>query len=119
MKASLTILSPDSTPVQFPTSLISVRLQKLLTFGYLSLPFLTFDYLPSPLDTFPYLWLLLFTFPSLSGPYFCIHGRQAKRQTNYTITDITTYWADKTWTTATQNNQMKSFQIITLPPHMQ
>ena len=45
------------------TSLKSSRLRKLLTFGYLWLPFLTFGY------TFSYLPLPFLTFPHLSSPF--------------------------------------------------
>ena len=44
------------------TSLISLRLRNLLTFGYLSLPFLN---LSSPFLTFPYLSIPFLTFPYL------------------------------------------------------
>ena len=70
-----------------PTSLKSLSVRKLLTFGYLSplgtfgylwLPFLTFPYLSLvtflylSLLTFPYLWLPFLAFPCLSLPFLAL-----------------------------------------------
>ena len=59
------------------TSLKSLRLQDLLTFGYLCLSLVTFDYLWLPLVpflTFGYLSLPFLTFPYLSLPFHGIFG---------------------------------------------
>ena len=50
------------------TSLKSLRLRELLTFGYIWLPIITIGYLSLPLVTFRYLSLPLITFGYLSLP---------------------------------------------------